>query len=101
MNHPYYESTKRLNSQNNSLRWILFAMVAALLLCAYGIFSSVKWEINNMVEVWVEYEAIVHENKVILYKSHDVEDSIVFRMPGTVNPFEGIQSIEKLEYRLP
>lgn len=60
----------------------------------------IDWENDNMQKVWIDYEVkILDKDKVVLYKTEDVSDSIVFRCDTGM--FSGVQAIEKLEYKLP
>jgi len=102
MDHPYYDSDKKKKQEQYFFRifpvllFIVFIMIFGL-----AMRKVITWEDANMIEVWVDYEAIVDQDKVILYKSHNPQDSMVFRIPCTNNPFKGVKCIEKLEYRLP
>ena len=62
--------------------------------------KAVKWENNNMIEVWVDYEVdYLDLDKIILYRSTDVSDSMIFKCPQNI--FFGVEVIQKLEYKLP
>ena len=99
--HPYYDSKKRKNGQRFSYIVVVTSMVLCVVAISLVIGFTIEWENENMIEVWVTYEAIVDQDKVILYKSHIPQDSMVFKIPCTDNPFKGVECIEKLEYRLP
>ena len=75
-------------------------MVLILAIATAAIVVAVRWENNNRIEVWVDYEVKILDNDhVIFYKAHDVSDSLVFRLHSDI--FLGTQGIQKLEYRLP
>ena len=102
MTHPYYDAEKRLNSQNSSVKAILWGFLWCAIIClvVLGVRSAWSWEDDHLVKVWVDYEVkILDKDKVVFYKSCDVQDSLVFKCNTHI--FEGTQVIQKLEYRLP
>ncbi|KKK93151.1 hypothetical protein LCGC14_2695720 [marine sediment metagenome] len=73
---------------------LLFAMVITTIVIV------IRWENENRIGVWVDYEVKILDNDhVIFYKACDVNDSLVFRLHSDI--FLGTQGIQKLEYRLP
>ena len=98
--HPYYDSEKKRRYERYWMRSLqIFAIVFGIAVLI-AIPTSITWENNNKVPVWVQYEVkILDKDKVVFYKSHDVSDSLVFKCNTDI--FLGTQAIEKLEYRLP
>jgi len=100
--HPYYDSEKKKKFERKYMWYLTYAVIIIMgCIIVLGIKKVIEYENVNLIEVWVNYEAITDQDKVILYKTHDPSDSIVFRIPCTNNPFKGVECIEKLEYRLP
>lgn len=104
MTHPHYDSEKKRRYE----RFYATIVIPIVLILMFGViiftlFKIATWENANKIPVWVEYEVKIldNPNQVVLYKSHDIQDSMVFRIPGEQNPFKGIEAIEKLEFRLP
>ena len=85
-------------NRKDSVRIIIITGIIAFALFAIPVIS--RWENTNRIEVWVEYEVkILTPDKVVFYKAHNVQDSMVFKLNSDI--FKGTEAIHKLEYRLP
>ena len=90
---------KQKNKYVNLLIWLV--AIVGCTVFGFSLNKVVAWENANKIEVWVEYEIGFKDlDKIILYKAHDLEDSLVFRV-NNIEAFYGVHSIQKLEYKLP